>query len=153
MSVECPWPGGPHRVECFPCGVRYIDIESDKQILTFVPSNLLFSRLMYFWGMSDAEKLGLSIEIDGELAKDLIKMVILHEREKKVLTREVIRKWFGEGLNETNAEKLGKVLAVSFSIHKPHHYPQLEACLKCPLADWDKLAKKVNAKIRKRFGL
>lgn len=152
MSVECPWPEGPHKVECFPCGIRYIDVESDEHILTLAPCELLLRGLMYFWKMSDAEKLGLSIEIDGELARDLIRLVILPEGEKKILEREVVRKWFGAGLNETDTEGLRKVLAASFRIRKPHHYHQLEACLECPLADWDVLANKVNVEIRKRLG-
>ncbi len=49
--------------------------------------------------------------------------------------------------------RLGRVLVTSFNLHRPHHYHQLEACLKCPLADWDKLAKKAGAKIRERIGL
>ncbi len=122
-------------ISCFPCGARYIDIESDEHILTFMPCNLLFSKLMHFWGMSDAKKLGLSIEINGELAKDLIRMIILSKTEKKMLAREVFRKWFSARLNEMNAEELRRALVVSFSIRKPHHYHQLEACLKCPLAD------------------
>ncbi len=48
---------------------------------------------------------------------------------------------------------MGRVLAASFNLHRPHHYYQLEACLKCPLADWDNLAKKANAKVRERIGL
>jgi len=77
MDVECPWPEGPSLVEGFPCGARYVDIESDEHTLTFVPLNILYDRMMYFWKMSDAGRLGLDVEIDGEVARALIRMVVL----------------------------------------------------------------------------
>ena len=153
MGVECPWPEGSSLVEGFPCGARYVDIENDEHTLTFVPLNILYSRMMYFWKMSDAERLGLGIEIDGEVARTLIRMVVLTEKGRKEAALEIVRKWSGSKLDESEVERLGRVLAASFNLHRPHHYHQLEACLKCPLADWGKLAKRANAKIRERIGL
>ncbi len=65
MDIECPWPEGFSLVEGFPCGARYIDIESDEHTLAFVPLDILYNRMMYFWKMSDAERLDLTLRSMG----------------------------------------------------------------------------------------
>ena len=41
MVFECPWPKGSHKEDHFPCGVLYLDVDSDEHTHFHVPGHVL----------------------------------------------------------------------------------------------------------------